>query len=131
MEETIPGHDAKSQIKTGIMCIVKEIIVLDLVTDGSIDVKTVSIVLDGIVLEGVYSASADVDAELAAIADAIPENGCIAAAPKTDARWAVINDITRDSSMTVSKNNSVPKTGIRDDVIGYLTEIRITKNIAR
>jgi len=109
---------------------VKKIIVLYLVENGHVDVETDAIVLDGVVLEGVQTASANIDTEHATIADAIPENSSIATAPKTNACWAIINNITRNSSMTVSKDNSIPKTGIRDDVIGYLTEIRITKKIA-
>ena len=130
MEETGPRHEAEAQVKTSVICIVKEIIVLYLITDGPVDMKAVGIVLEGVVLEGVQSASAYVDAKLVAMADVIPDNGYIAAAPKTDARWAILNYIIRGNGIVaiVVKNNPIMQTSIADDIVGDLAIIGSASN---
>jgi len=88
-------------------------------------VETELIILNGVELKSIQSASTDINTELAAIADAIPDNGIIAATPKTNTCWTFVDDIARDGIVTISKHDPIIHTGITDGVIYYFTEIRI------
>jgi len=82
LDPSIPGSETQALIKTCLTGVIDEIILFYFVETGLINMKAVIIVLDGVELEGVQAASSDVDAELATVTDAVPENGIVVSTPK-------------------------------------------------